>query len=88
MIEPGDPRQVQEHEGQLKRIPRAIGGHIDGPLVHRLVPPLLERDDRVNALLPHGQIGKPERLCRFFVLPEQLQPRLDATSRLTAALQG
>ena len=39
VVEPGDPRQVEQHEGQLERIPRPVGGHVDGPLVHRLVPP-------------------------------------------------
>ena len=88
VVEPGDSRQVQEQEGQLERIPRPVGGHVDGPFVHRLVPPPLEREDRVDALLPHGEVGEPERLGGVLVLGEQGEPRLDAAEGLPAPPQG
>ena len=41
MIEPGDPRQVDQDEGQLEGIPRAVGRYVDGLFVRRLVPAFL-----------------------------------------------
>ena len=47
-----------------------------------------ERDDRVDALLPHGEVGEPERLGGVLVFEQQLQPGLDPLEGLPAPLQG
>jgi len=60
--------QVEQDEGHLERVPRAVAGYVDGPFINRLIPALFQRHDRVDALLPHRQVREPERLGRLLVL--------------------
>src|SRR5271166_6227186 len=88
MVEPGDARQIEQDEGQLEGIPGAVLRDVDGALVHRLITASSERDDRLDALLPHPQIGESEGVCGFAVVEDQFEPLLDPLERDLAPSQS
>ena len=88
VVELGDAGEIQQDEGQLERIPRTVARLVDGLEVGLLVPPPLLRVDRVEPLLPHGQIRKPEGFRRLLVFLQQLEPGFDPLQGILAAFQG
>ena len=55
-------RQVQQNEGDLEWAPTAVLGHIHVLELYVLAASHLLREHGMDALLPHGPVGKPERL--------------------------
>ncbi len=89
VIELRDPRQVQEDERKLERIPGAVLRDVDDPHVGLLVAPAHALGkERVRPLQPHRPVHELERLGCPVVLVEQVQPGLDPLQRRAAAGNG
>ena len=86
VVELGDARQVEQHEGELERPPRAVGGLVH--LVERGRAPGAHgfRLQRVDALLPHRAVGKPEAGQCMGVALQQHDAGLDACRRALASV--
>lgn len=85
MVEVREPRQVQEDERELERIPAPVRRH-----VHALEAHLFPATDtlgvqRVDALLPHGTVEESEGSGGLRVGAQQCQAGLDPPKRLAAA---
>ena len=71
VIETGEPRQVDQDEGQLKGVPTAVFRNVHVSQLPRgvLLPSLDPYGP--HALLPHGAVGETKRLARVSVGSEQ-----------------
>ena len=83
MLQIGEPRQVEQNEGELERSPgtiRRIG--VDLRQVGRALTADRFGVDRVRALEPHGAVREPEGLPRDFFGPQQFNRPLEPISVL------
>src|SRR5687767_5388886 len=90
MVKVSDAREVQEDERELEGTPALVLRiSVDLNQRRRLLPlPAdAEREDGMNALMPHRPIGESKGVRRLWIRLEQRYALADSLARLTACAQ-
>ena len=88
VVELGNAGEVQQDEGKLEWIPRAVLGNIHVVVVHFPATANTLREDRSGTLEPHRPIHELERLSDLSIGFNQIQPFLDPLQRSPATVDG